>query len=945
MMNSMENRIKIRIGWTAACVMIVLNIHAQSALIDYDRQIDLGLGISQSQLLSTAATQTITGEELQKTAAISLKDALYGRLLGLTALKNGGFSGDYGYGANMNIRGTQTTSENNMLILVDGIKRGIDYMTVEEVESVTVLRDAASVALLGYEGVNGAILVKTKRGRSDKQVLRVSYDHKFTFNPKVADFVDAYTYANAMNKARANDGLSPMYNAYELKAFADQSQPYYYPNVDWEKEMFRSLGSEDQVNISMQGGNELLTHFTMIDYTDSRGMLKNTEQDLFSSQLKLSKANIRTNIDVQLTSSTTMQVNALGSFSETNRPVNANANGLTAMLYQVPASAFPVKNDSTGLLKDVWGGNTTYGTNNVAAQIQSPGFLKTHARLFQGDVTLTQDLSSWLSGLSVSARFGYNNFVEIYEQNRMGEAIGFLYGYQRPIFDAGGQPTGDLTTYQAGDMTNRLAFSRWNNQHNRSAYLHVSGRYATSLTDDDHFITTLIWQQSNQTSNGQYVTFNRMNWIANLHYDLKQKYVADVVLALNGSNRSYPQKWSFAPTVSLGYIYAHDAETDGLNFGKLRLSAAMQHIDYVPIQGLWLENYNGGGGDYYLGAGAGQQIWGTFIGYQPTKDFKLETAYKFNLGTDLRLAKALDVNFDVYYQYRDNILLSGDGLNSSVMGIPSGYVNRGRVGSYGVELGLNFVKNPTSDVSYNVGVNFTYGRNEILRTIENVAYDYLSAEGGRVNQAWGLEAIGFFKDEADIAASPRQEFDLVSPGDFKYKDQNGDNVINENDVVRMGYDTSTPELNGSLNVGFRYKSFGFNMLWQGAGMYTQYLGTTGVWTPLVNGANLTNDYYKKSWDISDNPTYPRLTSQHNSNNYRANSVWYKNINYLKLRNCELYYLLSESFVSKARMSQCKLFVKGENLATFSNMKVMDPENIGTNYPTLMGINIGLSVTF
>ncbi len=941
----MKNIKIIRLGLAVACVAVALNTYGQSTLTDYDRQIDLGLGISQSQLLSTAATQTITGEELQKTAAISLSDALYGRLLGLTTLKNGGFSGDYGYGANMNIRGSQTTSENNMLILVDGIKRSIDYLTVDEVESVTVLRDAAAVAMLGYEGVNGAILVKTKRGVADKQVISVSYNHKFTFNPKVADFVNALTYANAMNKARANDGLTPMYNAYELDAFANNSSPYYYPNVDWKEEMFRNLGSEDQLNLSMQGGNERLTHFTMLDYTGSKGMLKNAEQDLFSSQLKLSKANIRTNIDVKLTSSTTMQVNALGSFSETNRPVNADANGLTNMLYQVPASAFPVMNDSTGALKGVWGGNTTYSTNNVAAQIQAPGFLKTHARLFQGDVTLKQDLGEWLKGLSVSARFGYNNFSEIYEQNRRGKDIGFTYGYQRPVFNANGQPTGELTTYQAGDKTDNLGFERWVNQHNRLSYLHVSGEYATSFTDEDNFKATVVWQQSNQTSNGQYVTYNRMNWIANLHYDLKQKYVADVVFAFNGSNRSYPQKWTFSPTASLAYIYANNAEANGLNFGKLRFSAGIQHIDYVPREGLWLENYSGGGGDYYFGAGTGQQDWGTFIGYQPTKNFKLETAYKFNLGTDIRLIKALDVNFDVYYQYRDNILLSGDGLNSSVMGIPSGYVNWGRVASYGAELGLNFVKNPTKDFSYNIGANITYGRNEILRTIENVAYDFMSAKGGRVNQAWGLEVVGFYKDEADIAASPRQEFDIVKPGDFKYKDQNGDNVINENDVVQMGYDTSMPEFNFAINIGFRYKSLGFNMLWQGADMFTQYLGTVGVWQPLVNGANLSKEYYDNSWDMNDNPKYPRLTSQNNNNNYRDNNVWFKDVNFLKLRNCEFYYMLPESFISKARISQCKLFVKGENLLTLSNLKVMDPENIGTNYPTLMGVNIGLSVKF
>lgn len=935
-----KNKI-LKLSLIAIFTTLASNIYAQSTLIDYKAdKVDLGMGIEQSKLLTTAATQVISSDELQKTAAISLKEALYGKLLGLTVLNPGGFAGTYGAGATFNIRGKQTTSENNVLILVDGIERSIEYMTIDEVESVTVLKDAAAVALLGYQGTNGAILVKTKRGTTNGHQISVSYDHKFTFNPSIADFVDAHTYGQAANKARTNDGLSPMYNDYELNAFVTGSDPYYYPNVRWKDEAFKNIGSEDQLNVSMSGGNDRLKYYSMLDYTDSRGILKGTEQKDYSSQLKFSKANIRTNLDAQFTPTTKMSLNALGSFVETNRPNGGDPNNLTAMIYQTPASAFPVKNSQEGELADIWGGTTAYGMNNVAAQIQGSGFLKSHARLFQGDVSLEQDLDFWLDGLKVSARVGYNNFSEIYESN----ALGFMYGYQRYTFDSDNNPSG-LTTYSAGNKTSNLEFSHWTNQHSRSSYLALSADYQTSFRKDDNFMASLIWHQKNTTSDGQYIKFNRMNVMAYLHYDLKQKYMVDLALAMTGSNRSYPEKWAFSPTLSLAYIYANDDEASLLNFGKLRFSAGVQHIDYVPRQGIWLESYNGGGGDYFMGPGTGSQQWGLFLGYQPTKHFNLETAYKFNMGTDLRLFKSVDVNMDIYYQLRDNILLSGDGLNSAVLGIPSSYVNWGRVASYGMELGINWVKQANKDLSFNIGGNFTWGRNEQLRNIENVAYDYLSAIGGRVNQAWGLEAIGFFKDEDDIANSPRQNFDNCKSGDFKYKDQNGDEVIDENDVVKMGYDTSVPELNFSLNLGLRYKNLGFNATLQGAGMYTAYLGTTGVWTPIVGGANLSKEYYENCWDMSDNPTYPRLTSRTNNNNYRANDVWYKNVNFLKLRNCEVYYYLPERWISKAKMSQCKVFVKGENLMTLSNLKAMDPENIGTNFPTLMGVNLGISLKF
>lgn len=938
-MNRKHKTLKLSIALVSS--ILSLNMSAQSSLIDYKSdKVDLGMGIEQSQLLTTAAVEVVSGEELQKTAAISLKEALYGKLLGLNVYKPGGTPVTYGSGATFNIRGQQSTSENNVLILVDGIERSIEYMTVDEVESVTVLKDAAAVSLLGYQGINGAILVKTKRGEIEGREISVSYDHKFTFNPKVAEFVDAATYAQAINKGRANDGLSPIYNAYELDAFTAGNLPYYYPNVDWKKEVFKDYGSEDQLNLSMRGGNKRLKYFGMLDYTDSRGLLKGTEQENYSSQMKFSKANIRANFDVQLTATTTFALNALGSFVETNRPYGVDPNGLTDLLYKTPASAFPVLNDPESELAGIWGGNTTYAGNNVVAQIQGSGFTKTHSRLFQGDFTLKQDLDFLLEGLSASARIGYNNFSEIYESN----SLGFMYGYQRYRFDQDGNPT-DLVTYSAGDKTSNLKFDHWTNQHNRSSYLSVSADYKTSFRDDDNFMASLIWHQKSNTSNGRYMSFNRMNVMGYLHYDLKQKYMADLVLAMNGSNRSYPEKWAFSPTLSLGYIFANNDNASVLNMGKLRFSAGIQHTDYVPMQGLWLESYNGCAGDYIMGPGAGSTEWGLFLGYQPTKHFNLETAYKFNLGADLRLFKSVDVNMNVYYQLRDDILLSGDGLNSAVLGIPSSYVNWGRVASFGAELGANWVKQVNKDLSFNVGGNLTWGRNKQLRNVENVAYDYLSAIGGRVSQAWGLEVIGFFKDAEDIANSPRQNFDNCKPGDFKYKDQNNDDVIDENDVVKMGYDTSAPELNFSFDLGFRYKNFGMNALFQGAGMGTAYLGTTGVWTPLVDGGNLSKEYYENCWDMSENPTYPRLTSLTNRNNYRANDVWYKNVNFFKLRNCEVYYFLPEKWITKMRMSQCKLFVKGENLMTLSNIKAMDPENIGTNFPTLMGVNLGVSLKF
>jgi TonB-dependent SusC/RagA subfamily outer membrane receptor len=202
-------------------------VSAQVTLSDKASQkVDLGYGVEQTEYLTTAAATTITAEELRRTSAISLADALYGKLPGLNAFQNTGFKGEEGRGATFNIRGVQTTGERDILILVDGVERPIDRLTVEEVESVTVLKDAAAVALYGHEGINGVLLVKTKHGLKDgKYHFKVGASHKIQFDPLSADMVDAYGYANALNKARLNDGLTPAYTEAELQKFKDGSDP------------------------------------------------------------------------------------------------------------------------------------------------------------------------------------------------------------------------------------------------------------------------------------------------------------------------------------------------------------------------------------------------------------------------------------------------------------------------------------------------------------------------------------------------------------------------------------------------------------------------------------------------------------------------------------------------------------------------------------------------
>ncbi|NLZ20018.1 MAG: SusC/RagA family TonB-linked outer membrane protein [Bacteroidales bacterium] len=904
---------------------------AQVVLSDKQSQkVDLGYGVESSEFLTTAATYTITAEELSHTSAISLADALYGKLLGLTALQNTGFKGEEGRGASFNIRGAQTTGERDILILVDGFERPIDRLTVEEVESVTVLRDAAAVALYGHEGINGVLLVKTKRGQADSGFhLKAGASHKIQFDPQSADMVSAFDYANALNIARMNDGLGLAYTDAELQKFQDGSDPFVYPNVNWKDEVFKNTAHETNAFVSMYGGSDKVEYYTILDYTDARGLYKNPDQGDWNSQLKYSKASIRTNVDFQVTSSTRVKTNIFALFMETNGVPNVNSNDAWWHLYKVPAVAFPIKTAG-----GVWGGSQTYGDFNLVAKATGTGFSKTHQRQIWADVTLEQDLDFLLEGLQFYVGGAYDNASNTIE-NR---AKGYQYGWN--YYDGG-----VMQEKVMGTVEDKLVFNYWVDSQWRIGTVNAGFKYATTFANGDNFAANAGYNMKSETRDERSNTWYRANWNLALHYDHAEKLLADLVLAANGSNRSYPAKWAFSPTLGLGWIYANNPGSS-LSYGKLRASAGIQHTDYVPQAGLWLANWANSHGQFWYGQNF-QSSWGAFLTQFPTSDFRQEAAYKANLGTDLRIADCLDLTVDAFYQQRRNILVSAGSLNSDVVGIQSAYDDRGRVASYGVEAGLRFAKTFASGLNLNFGGNVSAVKSQILEWIETPAYPNLSVVGTPADAARGLVALGFFQDQAEIDASPLQEFGQVKVGDIKYKDVNEDGVINENDVVAMDFGGAFPALNYAFSLGMEFKGFGINATFQGAAGQTKNLMyVDGVWGALSENRNLSQEYYDNCFDRAGaSALYPRLSTTNVANNAQASTIWYRNVSWLKLRDCELYYRLPASLLSRMKVTDAKLFVQGQNLLSFDNIPAMDAENLGTGYPVLKAVTMGLSIVF
>ena len=909
-----------------------MTANAQVQLADKKAQtVDLGYGVESSEFLTTAATYTITAEELGRTSAISLADALYGKLLGLTAVQNTGFKGEEGRGASFNIRGVQTSGETDILILVDGQERPIDRLTVEEVESVTVLKDAAAVALYGHEAINGVLLVKTKRGVAGSgNHIKVGASHKLQFDPDYADMVSAYDYANALNIARANDGLAAAYTESELQKFIDGSDPYVYPNVNWKDEVFKNTANETNAFISMYGGSDKVQYYSQLDYTDARGLYANPDQGDWNSQLKYSKANIRTNVDFQVTQSTRVKTSILALFMETNGVPNINSNDAWWHLYKVPALAFPIKTQ-----EGTWGGSQTYGDFNLLAKSQGAGFSKTHQRQIWADITLEQDLDMLLKGLQFYAGGSYDNSSNTIENRTKGYQYGWNY------YDA---TTGEMMQSVMGTIEDKLVFNHWVDSQWRIGTLKAGFKYNTQFKNGDNFAANLNYNSKNEVRDGRNNTWYRQNVALAAHYDHADKIMADLVLAANGSNRSYPAKWAFSPTAALGWIYANNPDK-GL-YGKLRASAGIQHTDYVPEAGLWLDDWGASHGDFYYGNNFGQS-WGAFITQFPTTGFRQEAAYKANIGTDVRIANCLDIVADVFYQQRRNILVSASSLNSSVVGLQSAYDDKGVVASYGAELGLRFAKTFDSGLNVNASGFATYAKNEVLEWIENPVYPNLSIIGTQTDAARGLVALGFFESQEDIDNSPLQQFGQVKVGDIKYKDVNEDGVVNENDVVSIDCGTAFPSLNYSFSFGLEFKGIGLNATFQGAGNQIKNLRyVDGVWGALSDNRNMSQEYYDNCYDVAGaNALYPRLSTENVANNAQESTLWYRNVSWFKMRDCELYYRLPASLLKNAKISDAKVFVQGQNLLSFDNIAAMDAENLNTGYPVMKAVTFGLSVVF
>ena len=877
-----------------------VSLNAQTSKAASEMQLadtlSIGYQMNVSSRTSSYSINGVNASAFEKSPYIDISKALYGKVAGLNVYQGTGSSAD-------NVS-TLSIHGNAPLVLIDGFPRDISDITSMEIESCYVLKDAAAAALYGMRGANGVVLITTKRGISNG--LKVNVDYNFGVNTQFRspDFADAYTYANALNTALSGDGLPARYNAQELDAFRTGIYPYDYPNVDWWNETLNNTGLTHNLKMSFSGGSDKFRFYTVVDYYRDRSMLKkNTEDTRFDTTPTDTRLTVRTNLDVKVTESTLLKAGIVGRLKEF-RGTRYGRSAIFNKIYGIPSAAFPIRYEN-----GIYGGSSVYGTGNPVALLKDYGHIRNVYGTLLADLSIRQDLSALTKGLAAEASVSFDNI------GGMNETTNKEYRYMNS--NASITSDGTLVTTPAIYGTDSETLGHTQPFERLMLRSDFQAKVDYNRTFGKHQVGgALIYDMQSVVKNGRNNSQKNQSVLVNATYTYDNRYSLNAVFNRSGS--AYlpdGDKYSNYPAVSAAWIVSNEAfmeKVTPINLFKIRASYGLSGWDGNLSHELWRQSYGSGGAGYNFGVNAGGQSGGS-EGDLPVIGLVAEKSQKATFGFDLAaFDNRLNATVEGFYEKRSDILVSGANSTSGIIGITVGQVNEGIYKYKGVDASLSW-NDKIGDFHYGIGASMSYLNTEVVNVNQAYQeYDYLYTKGNRIGQMYGLEAIGFFNSQQEINNSPQQTFSDVAPGDVKYKDQNGDNRIDEKDVVKM-FGSSVPRF-----------YFGFNV--SNGNISNTFLNEEISWTP----------------ENKTNATMPRLTTQETLNNYRASSLWYRDGSFLKLRNLLVAYTFPKS---QTRFADLKVFVQGTNLFSLDNIHFADPEQLGIAYPSTRSYWAGIKLNF
>lgn len=947
-----------------------------------DEVVVTGTG-TQKKLTLTGAASTVDVSTMKSNPTSSVTNALAGNVPGVMAMMQSGQPG-----RNISefwIRGISTFGGgSSALVLVDNVERDINDINIEDIETFTVLKDAAMTAIYGSRGANGVILITTKRGKEGK--ININFKDETIYNTRTItpEFEDGVTYANLLNEARITRNFEPIYRPEELEILRLGLDPDLYPNVNWKDLLLKDGAMTYRANLNMTGGGATARYFVSGSYVDEGGMYKTDEtlRNDYNTNANYKRWNYRLNTDINVTKSTVLKVGVAGSLDKRNSPGLGDADLWGSFFGYSPIST-PVLY-SNGRVPTIGDGNRI---NPWVMSTQS-GFNENWKNKVQTDVTIEQNFDFITKGLRLRGIVGFDTYnnnnitrikqPELWHAERARDENGnliFTHMANPKEMAQGGYSEGNRREFY--DVM--LNYDRSIGDHNLGAVARFTRDAFTKTVDLGSDIKNGV-SRRNQALAGR------------LTYNWKSRYVADFNFGYTGSeNFAMGQQYGFFPAVAAAWNISEEPFVKNnipwLNLFKLRYSWGKVGNDQLKIgdknerfpylytiDEIWRRDDRGNlildangqripvGGYQWADYGIDRYYGGIRYSQVASPYITWEMATKNNLGLDIALFRdKIVANLDFFDEKRTGIYMERKFLPSMVglESIPR--ANVGGVKSRGFDGRLEY-KQKIGELNLTARSNITYSKNEITAIDEeNNVYGYQNQKGYRVDQSVGLIALGLFKDYDDIRNSPKQQFDNnipnYQPGDIKYKDVNGDGVVNDGDRVAIGA-TRRPNLIYGIGASASWKGFDLSVHFQGSGKSTfSIYGKTvqafreGEWGQVMKGVMGDNRWI--SADISGDPStenpnasYPRLSFGDNTNNFRESTFWLKNGQYLRLKTLDIGYTLPKHLTNRIKTNSIRIFLVGSNLLTWSKFKLWDPELAtprGEDYPLPKSFTFGINV--
>ncbi|MFZ4261507.1 SusC/RagA family TonB-linked outer membrane protein [Sphingobacterium sp. HJSM2_6] len=893
---------------------------------------------SQKKISLTGAISSVSTRELRQSPTANLSNALAGRLPGLMAYQPSGEPGNDL--SQIFIRGVSTFNNASPLVVVDGVL-GRDFAQLDpnEVESISILKDASSTAVYGVRGANGVILVTTRRGKSGTPQISFTSELGYQSPIRLPKFLDSYNYAQLYNEALSNDNLPAKYSEQDLEYYKIGADPYLYANTDWFGEFLKPYTPMYRANLNISGGGDKVRYFVSASALTQEGMYNFTDLNEYDSNAKFNRYNFRSNIDIDLNKNFTVGLDLAGRVENRNYP-GRDTWLIFTILNRIPPT-FPIRNANGTLAGD--------GPNpeNPLGLIANGGYRDLYGNFLQGTYKMSHKLNFITQGLSARAAFSFDGGFDYNINASKGYAV-----YQ--LREDGG--------YNQFGNDSELGIGK-GYSYNRT--VNLEGALDYNRTFDDHAVSGLLLYNLNKrvVHNDSYnIPFSYLGFVSRLTYAYKSKLFGEVNIGYNGSEQ-FPkgQRFGFFPSFSAGWVVSEEnffnKDNSFVNFLKLRASYGEVGNDRLGARRFLYQQIFQGASGYRFGSGQ-VNYGGIAEGALANMDITWERAKKSNIGLELGLWKdRLSLTADAFMEKRDNILTTR-GTISSILGRSGSDLppaNVGIVENKGFDFELTYRNSATKKFNYSISGNLSFARNKVLfMDEERREFDYQYRTGHRVGQPFGYEAIGFFSSYEDIQNSPAHSFvtqESLRPGDIKYKDINNDGVIDGNDQVPIGYNTGIPELMYGISSRISYQGIDFSLLFQGSGGSSVFMDNFAIWEFRGGGAGKVNEWHLDRWtpETANTATYPRLSSADNQNNQILSTFWMRPRDYIRLKNIELGYTFGAQFLKNIKIQKVRIYANAFNLFTWDKAKIVDPEAPAwagnDNYPQQRVINAGLNLDF